>query len=506
MTRRVIASLAVVVLAGIAGVTSRVLAQEPATPAPTSATDTTAPPAAVAEPPAIDAAAAPAATAPTSDMPAPEAPVSDTPPADVAAEPSDMGVGLEAGAGDEALAAELAKLGLSEDGGGTPLDTSLKFSGFADFSIMFLLASEDSAWRGAVDRHPAFSIGNFNLYLSKNLTESLRMFGEVRFTLLPNGSTGTDPSGAYVSTVAQDYADFDRPLKWAGIEIERVYLEWAAYRALTFRLGMFLTPYGVWNVDHGSPTIITVQRPFIIGQALFPERQTGIEVLGQFDVSAHNTLGYHATLSNGTGPVSEYRDFDANKALGARVFWRNDGFGELTLGGSFYWGMDTASTESPGLTEDGMYIEYTETITSQSLLVSLAADLQWKYEGFLLQTELITQQRRYDEEGRVGAVNPLLGQYLAPNDKLSWGLYGLIGYRFEWLGIMPYFLLQTIDTADSLNSILIKTSSTALGLNIRPIDVLVVKVEWVHGMFPDGNIVANETTIDMLQFQIAWAF
>jgi hypothetical protein len=447
--------------------------------------------------------------APSAEAAAPSEPGLDPPPTkalpQVSAAPSAYPADADT---EDALAmAELAKLGLSEGSEGGS-QRPLHFSGFADFNFVSLLAPKDSPWRGPYERYAPFYVGNFNLYLNKNLTDDLRMFGEVRFTFLPNGSTDAttgNATGEFVSTAAQDYADSWRPLKWGAIEIERVYIEWTAHRALVIRAGVFLTPYGIWNVDHGSTTVVTPQRPFIIGQELFPERQTGIEVLGQFDVSAHNTFGYHATISNGLGPISEYRDLDGNKAVGGRAYWSYDGFGELRVGASAFYGTDTAALEVPGLASDGQHLKYNQRITSKSAVLSLAADAQWKFGGLLLQTEVITQQRRYDEQGRVGITSPLLGQYIAPLDRFSWGVYGLVGYRFEWLGIMPYAILQSVDTNDPVNFVLFELYAWHLGLNIRPIDVLVIKLDFQEVNFPNGSFVSEEP-LRVGQFQIAWAF
>jgi hypothetical protein len=413
-----------------------------------------------------------------------------------------------AGSNDPGVEEELSKLGLTQIKGGGLLDPALQLSGFADFRFLSLLVRKDSAWRGALQRYPAFSIGNLNLFVAKNLADTLRMLGEVRFTVLPNGAISSSAdlaTGAYVSTLVQDYTDFNRPMRWAGIEIERLYVEWSPYPWLTLRAGMFLTPYGVWNLDHGSPTVVAAQRPVVIGQALFPEHQTGLELFGEFDLTAHHSFGYYVTLSNGLGPVSEYRDFDANKALGARGYWRYDRLGELQAGGSFFWGTDTAAREVPALAADGKHLVYNQELTEQAEVLALAADVQWKYAGLLVQAEFVTRQRRYEELGRVGSVNPLAGRYIAPRDALSWGAYGLLGYRFEWLGVMPFALLETIDSTDALTAIRLRTRAFSLGLNVRPTAELVFKLQYSEARFPNDSAFGN-APLRILQCQIAWAF
>jgi hypothetical protein len=421
-------------------------------------------------------------------------------PAPQATEPSAPADDADAGL----VAAELAKLGLSgtDDGG---FDAAFHISGFADFAFSGVLG-KNNPYRGAYERFPSFAVGNFNLYLDKRMTQTLRMFGEVRFTFLPNGTAQPGTAGGeYVTTLAEDYANFKRPLSWGGIAIPRVYLEWSPLRELSFRAGVFLTPYGIWNVDHGSPTVITVQRPFIVGQALFPEKQTGLDAFGQFDVGDHSTIGYHVTLSNGTGAVSDYRDFDANKALGGRLYWTYDGFGELRIGGSGYYGTDSTANEVASLAPDGSYVSFKQKYSSKSDVLALAADVQWKYSGFLLQSELITQQRRFDEKGRVGAINPLSGHYVAPGDGLSWGIYGLLGYRFDWFGVMPYALMQTMDAIDLASGMRYLVHSVFAGLNIRPVDMLVIKLEYNQSWLPHGLIIGKEG-MRLGQVQLAWAF
>jgi len=405
-----------------------------------------------------------------------------------------------AGASDEVTAEELAELGL--DTSGTDIeavDTSFRLYGFADFSFV----GSAGKWAAAYQRYPTFMVGNLNLYMSKNITDTVRTFAEVRFMILPHGSRALG-AGEYTSTDAVDSNDNNRPLHWGAIEIERVYLEWSMFSWLSVRAGRFLTPYGIWNVDHGSPVVIPTMRPFVVGMELFPERQTGIELLGSTYLNANHMIGYHLTLSNGLGPVSEVRELDGNKAVGGRLYWGYDGLGELKVGASWFYGRETAAHDAVGLDAAGDVV-FDEQIELQSDVLAFAGDVLWKYKGLHVQAELITQQRKYTDDGRGGAVHPLLGEYLAPKDTVSFGPYALIGYRFDWLGVMPYLWYSELDFVEPVTFTDLRARQVAGGLNVRPIDAVVIKGEYRVTFWPEGGAVTDEP-IQTWGFQLAWAF
>jgi len=266
-----------------------------------------------------------------------------------ASKPDPEPVTPDESATEKLSASELGALGL--DVAGPRVDTDFHFWGFADFTSAMLIRP-----RGAIGivqgRHQSFYIGNLNLYLSKNLSDSFRTMAEVRLTYLPNGSYSVDQGGyAQQDTSTVDYANGQSTTRWGGIIMQRIYLEWTLHPLLSVRGGQFLTPFGIWNVDHGSPAYIPAQRPLAIVSGLYPERQMGLEALGRWSASNANTLGYHLTLSNGTGPVSDYRDLDRNKALGGRLYWERYGATTfLRVGASGYYGRDTASTPKATLT------------------------------------------------------------------------------------------------------------------------------------------------------------
>jgi hypothetical protein len=389
---------------------------------------------------------------------------------------------------EEMTETELLELGLGLHQ--PAVDTSLRLSGFIDFGMMGGLNSSSRLFLN----DQSFYIGNLNLYITKNLTESIRTMAEVRLLYLPNGGNSGGPQGATSAvrgnTTIGDYTDFDRALHWGGIEIERVYLEWSPLPWVTVRAGQFLTPYGVWNVDHGSPTIIPAQRPFVIGVGYFPERQTGIELYGRVEASNYSVLGYHLTVSNGAGPISEWADLDKNKAVGGRAFWEYRGLGELRLGGSAYYGRYTDSVRTT-VFEEGPRI--VDDIQSQYDTLALGVDAVWKYEGIYLQGELLQRQNKFTNEGRTASAGPTGTTF--PSDTQDWGGYGLVGYRFDWLNMMPFVSYQQLHNEADLS-----LTGYHVGLNVRAIDAIALKLQL------DTIVVGDTSPIRIMYAQVAWAF
>jgi hypothetical protein len=344
-----------------------------------------------------------------------------------------------------------------------------------------------------------FAVGNLNLYLASELGDEWRSLVEVRFMYLPNGGQ-TNPSllGPTTDTTVFDNNDYGRPIQWGGIHIERAWLERTFHKLLTVRVGHWLTPYGIWNVDHGSPVVIGVGRPFIVGEALFPSSQTGIELYGTADIDRLQ-LGYHLTLSNGRGPSSTTADLDSNKAVGGRLFLRHESaFGTLSVGTAFYRGrytdkyldLGTDATGAPAVV-DVMNSEYDE--------LSLSADLKWQRGGLLVQGEVIENEVAYTPSGRT--VSALSGAPAFDSDYRRWGAYGLAGYRFAFLGAMPYAGAGYYKEGSP--SWIPKLWDFWIGLNLRPTPRVVLKLQYTHVHF-----YINSPTQDakLLTAQTAWSF
>ncbi len=453
----------------------------------------TAPPADVPVKPADTTPLVPAAaTSTTAAAPAPVAPAPTTAaPAATAPSAAETAAATAAAAEDDSAVNE--QLVADAAGKASGDEYKLDIYGFADFTYTHLLNKFYSG-----PPYNSFAVGNLNVYLASDLGSKFHSLAEVRFTYLPNGSTAFGPTGTTTrtDTTVGDYADIGRPVRWGGIVIERAWLEYAAHPLLNIRAGHWLTPYGIWNVDHGSPTIIGVQRPYIVGDQLLPQSQTGLELYGKHDFSAFE-LGYHLTLSNGRGPIDTYQDLNNNKAIGGRLFMHADTpAGSVTLGGSFYTGRYTDRVQQLVINPDGTGA-FAFPITQDYHEVSYAADLKWEYAGALVQSEFILNQIRYNDPRP-----PLLGGTGFVPDTQRWGVYGLAGYRFDFLGTMPYAELEYYDSGPAL---LGKSADVIGGLNIRPTGRVVLKAQYIYAWFPGSNL-PPDSHYNVLNFQAAWSF
>ncbi len=381
---------------------------------------------------------------------------------------------------DSALEAELTS---SQNEG---FQRGVKLSGFMDFGLSRVFQA--NGYLKILDRNESFAIGHANVYLASDITRRLRSLLEVRFTYLPHG-VDTNGDGQPNSNAVPDYTNISGvPTELGSIAIERAYGEYEVDPRLTVRFGHWLTPYGVWNVDHGSPTIIPIGVPFVISQDTFPHKQTGIDLFGSFDTSEYSTVQYHVTLSNGRGPYATYLDLDRNKAVGGRLQFGYQRFGDLSVGASFYYGKSTdaqrAHNQGAGPPQQ---------ITSQFDDVSLAADIKWDWKGLLLQAELVTQQTKYAEGGRYDV---FFARTLPP-DKTIWGAYGLVGSRIPAAELMPYIKVERLVSSP------VELTSLAVGLNYRPLPELALKLELSRSI---QTTFATTSTASVLSSQIAWAF
>jgi hypothetical protein len=371
---------------------------------------------------------------------------------------------------------DLAALGVDPEG----FDDKLNVYGFADTSYWMLHWGHENALLADTS---TFVSGNFALYLAKNFTRRARTLLEARFLFAPNGSTNAD--GSVTNTVAQDLGDFSRSVQWGGVVVERAYFEYELDPKLTIRAGHWLTPYGIWNIDHGSPTIIGVYRPYVIGEQLFPEHQTGIDLFGHVYAGDYK-LQYHATVSNGRSPTEAQHDTDAKPAFGGRLEVETPW--DAKFGASFYAGR----SESLPAILNGPTTAFDE--------VAVGGDAQWDRGGLHVQVEAAVRDRHY-----LAAKRATRGTGFVPDGR-DFGMYALAGYRFDTrFNPMPYLEFEKDEPLD----IQYYTNAYAIhgGVNLRPAASFVLKVEAIGAWFKNDGVglLAGEKAL-ILTSQLAWVF
>lgn len=455
-----------------------------------------------AETPAGEAPSASPPLAPP--VPGPEAVVNTAPPAPAPATvPAPAPASEPAAAPDDELMAEIDAELMRDDATNEP---RLSLYGFADLTFYKYFLHKDSGFRSLLYTESAFAVGNLNLYLSGNLGSGWSSMAEVRFSYLPNGSRKVvDGDIQRTQTDAVDYSNLGVDRRTGSVLIERVYLQYMPTSYLTLRAGQWLTPYGIWNVDHGSPTIIPVVRPFTISFALMPERQTGIQAELTHDLADDLRIAAILGLSNGQGPVDEYADLDSNKAVVARVqaTWRTKG--TLQIGTTAYYGRYTDLSQSTEL--NGVGARVVDHVQQQFDELAIGADVLYKLGGFHLQAEFISNQRRYTDDGR-----PMRNAVEYWPDLARFGTYGVVGYRFDWLGLMPFVMGEYFEIPNNFEPGRAPDDDAVIhlmsGLNARPTANVTLKLQGQVAIsaneLPSGS--ALEHPLWGIQSQAAWAF
>ena len=339
---------------------------------------------------------------------------------------------------EEAEAAAL--LSSTEESAPAAEEDKIRIYGFMDFGLDKMFGSKQS---GAAVVRPTtsntFVFGNLNLYIDATPVEHLRALVEIRLTLAPHGEElqlGPPVGMMYerVDTTTFDYASpsSQSVLRMGGLYIERAWSQYEFSKSLTIQWGLFLNPFGIWNLDHGSPTLISLMLPTFISAQMVPTRLLGVHAYGsQFVGNAE--IGYALHVTNGRTPTDF--DFTEDKAIGGRLFWAQEGdFGRFALGVSGYWGTYADQQRALDLSTKTVMIGLKEVVafTEQVLGLDAALDIG----SLRLRTEGVLRWVEYED----GKAEPSLGEgggvaYL-PN-RLEFAGYILAAYRTPFR-IEPY--------------------------------------------------------------------
>ena len=406
--------------------------------------------------------------------------------------------------------------------------------GFFDLTFYRLFADDASSYNLYMMNKASFFMSQVNLYFMSQMTQTLSALVEVGLSFAPHGyekqfeyigvQNGQElpVQGEYirVDTTTRDRLRTQH-FRQGGMTIERAHLSYTPVDWLNVIAGRYLTPYGIWNVEHGSPVILTAWAPFLQTQEIVPLAQTGIQLYGRFFPADSLSFEYAATVSNGRGPISEVFDYDDNKGLGLRLKLTYDkGDFQVSAGGYGYYGTYTdlkkgavvqlapdlsVDVTSPRPVQSRITIteEYAEYLASADVMIQfrglkLQGECVWKYVDYSSATQL-TEDHVMFQGGKATDV-----LYMPSYTGL--GMYGLLSWElplYQWIApvrITPYFMAERtspMDT-DKVNSFILLVA----GINVKPSPFVVLKAEYTHGrpmnetMFSDyGNFVTLQMAV-----------
>lgn len=413
-----------------------------------------------------------------------------------------------------------------------------KLSGWGFFDITFgkaLLDHSQAAYGGYVPRYSSFMTNGVNLYLKSEMTKTLSAMVETRLTYTPVGVNYSKPVDVYMDGVfvqSQGVAErggsvSKNPYSYFmyrqhGLFIERAHFDWKPRDWFGVRVGRYLTPFGIWNEDHGSPVTLGVDMPNLINYALVPTHQLGLQVYGVQPLAENLNLEYAITASNGRGPIDEYKDLDDNKALGLRLkatYSADNLF--LRLGGYAYYGKYTDSYDylrlamTPALTLDRSQSApfgagaktteaYRETIGTLDATVQLY--------GFRLMAELAERRVMFDVAPTMDPVRSTIngtpyGTQIFAGSYVGVAYYGMLGYEFELgeslgnMKVTPYAGADHL-SPDKTQPVMVM-NQYRFGVNLKPSPYLTGKLEAVR-VVPRATELGSEMWVLVAQSAVSF--
>jgi hypothetical protein len=439
-----------------------------------------------------------------------------------------------AAGGEEATTEESLEL----EGASVETGDLLDVYGFFDLGFYKAFLEEDSSYNMFLNDASTFVITNLNLYLASQMTESLGALVELRFSFLPTGQEETTGQVIHVGDTEIQVAEYQRldttvwdsstvmEFRQGGLSIERVHLTYEPLDWLGFLAGRFLTPYGIWNVDHGSPVILTARTPYMLTRRMVPSAQTGVQVYGRFYPRYDLFFDYAITLSNGRGPMDEVMDLDDNKAVGLRMRLSYEGDDvNIAAGGYGYLGSYTDITKTAHLmmTTDANGDMVLDESADQPMSVqverdwafmeyAVSADLLMEFWGVGLQSEFVWHYVDVEVPGvRATETNLFTG---APADLLlytpssvGYGVYSLLYWRLpldRWIRpvkLTPYVMYE-YNSADDTTPYT-NFQFLLAGLNVKPSPFVTFKGEYFRAI-PESEFYGDD--LQGIYFQMAVTF
>lgn len=363
----------------------------------------------------------------------------------------------------------------------------LKIYGFADVGFQYVQIDKRGLLANVYDvNEPDFVLGNLNLYFDAQPVEHWRGLMEVRFTNAPlgkiTGFAGLGGQFVRADTFTDDStgAALNAPLWGGSVVIERAWIEYNKLQALKLRFGNWFSPFGIWNEDHGSPTLISLAWPQFMTQRWMPLRQTGVMAYGNTFAGSWE-LGYAATLSNGRQEKSTL-NVDGYLGYGGRLYARRDtGDVNSTFGLSFFTGKTrdkvvALKDNSPEVIWDqSTSVEFNEYVMGADASIDIG-HTRIRSEG-VLRRIVYTPGKREPE-------NPLLAPGGKEPDKWQQSVYLLVAQQLPGALDMfePYVWAEAFETPTLVGDGIFVSS---VGLNVHFNPAITWKNQFAHVKFFD---------------------
>ncbi len=382
----------------------------------------------------------------------------------------------------------------------------LEVYGFFDIGISRNFVPDGDMTNNMLGETATFSSTHLNLYLKSQMTENLGALVELRFSFLPQGQETFIPFSRKDTSV-QDPVTLEQYTQ-GGVGIERLQVTWQRWDFFGVTVGRFLTPFGIWNIDHGSTVIIPKMPPYILLSNPVPLSQMGMQVHGRFYPARNNYLDYAITLSNSRGPMEDVFDLSDNKALGLRLRWSYEGEDvEVAFGGYGYLGETTNNNKVQLMRYSRLGYAYEDTEKFTEYTGTL--DFIIKVYGVHFQAEYARGLEKYDVHPKRMApvANMSMPDGSHVPDHIKQVGYVLLAWTLpleKFIGhakITPYFVGEFSDADDSWDTV--KSFMVRCGINFRPNSFLVLKAEYSNMRSPDSDLVSK---IDTVGAQVAVAF
>ncbi len=370
---------------------------------------------------------------------------------------------------------KFAGLALLAGASGGMAQQTLSVYGFMDFNVEKTFMKENNFLRSFLSSDIEYGLNHANLYFDFNPNPSSRALVEIGYNqpsvlqeaitervfnvhapaLVINGNPVAPEVNLEISGNRPD----EEPRKATLIQnfsLERAWLEIKMNRYANFRFGRFITPAGIWNVDHGSPVILTVAQPYQTSLLpIFPVRQDGVMLNGATYFGDHD-VEYKLYLSKGSSIDNEIKDMnDVGGGGNARISL--DLPVTVKAGLSGYSGMirntylrqefdlETTVPDLAGMQTDpaafGAFLAQfdwaesrsTNVVTTETRQFCYGADLLLEFEGLGLQGEY-NMKKEDNERDNSDDMTSWYAWYVLANYRIRLGERSLIPYfKFERL-------------------------------------------------------------------------